>query len=411
MQTLKIDPEFQALIPPLTPEEFDGLTQSILAEGCRDAIVTWQGVIVDGHNRYKICAENGVEFNTVAREFEDRNEAMCWIIRNQFGRRNIASIVRCELALRLETLETAMARERQQNTGGDRKSFQYRVATQTDFPEQDRFLSNERNRSEKIFTPTPQPKKKTDGEVSSRLAQVAGVSRGTMIRAKTVLTSGNPEIIQAVRTGEISISQGYNTIRQQEKKAAVVEKIEAHSKHESSGIDLYMTNNKYNIIYADPPWQYWDGGQKNQSLHYTTMTIDDICALPVKRIADDNAILFLWVTYPILFESFKVIESWGFKYSTCAFVWIKKNKNTDTPFVGCGAWTRANSELCLLATRGSVTRLDASISQIVESPIEEHSRKPAIVRDKIEALVGKLPRIELFCRQPADGWDSWGNEI
>ena len=95
---------------------------------------------------------------------------------------------------------------------------------------------------------------------------------------------------------------------------------------------------------------------------------------------------------------------------TAAFVWIKKNKNKDTPFVGCGAWTRANSELCLLATKGKISRLDAGISQVVESKIEEHSKKPDIIRDLITKLVGELPRVELFCRNPADGWDVWGNE-
>ena len=175
-------------------------------------------------------------------------------------------------------------------------------------------------------------------------------------------------------------------------------------------VDILQTDRKYNIIYADPPWRYWESGNKNQALHYTTMSIDEICELPVKDIADENCVLFLWVTYPILQEAFKVIEAWGFTYSTCAFVWVKKNKQKDTPFVGCGAWTRANSELCLLATKGNIMRLDASISQVVESPIEEHSKKPDVVRELITKLVGELPRVELFCRNPADGWDVWGNE-
>ena len=100
----------------------------------------------------------------------------------------------------------------------------------------------------------------------------------------------------------------------------------------------------------------------------------------------------------------------GFKYSTAAFVWVKKNEQQDTPFIGCGAWTRANSELWLLATKGNIMRLDASISQIVESPIGEHSRKPAVVRELITRLVGELPRIELFCRTPAEGLYVCGNE-
>jgi N6-adenosine-specific RNA methylase IME4 len=197
----------------------------------------------------------------------------------------------------------------------------------------------------------------------------------------------------------------------QDKRDAIERNAEQRSGIPSDAIDIHATDKRYNIIYADPAWQYWEGGYKNQSLHYHTMTIDEICTLPVERIADANSVLFLWVTYPILPDSFRVIKAWGFEYSTAAFVWVKRNRNAETPFFGCGAWTRANTELCLLATRGHVTRLDASISQIVDAPVEEHSKKPDIVRTLITRLVGELPRIELFCRNPADGWDAWGDEL
>lgn len=178
----------------------------------------------------------------------------------------------------------------------------------------------------------------------------------------------------------------------------------------SESINIFTTNNKYQIIYADPAWDYWSGGAKNQSLHYRTMSLEQIKSLPIKRISDDNCILFLWVTYPILKDAFNVIESWGFNYSTAGFVWVKKNSG-GTNFFGLGSWTRANTELCLIATKGSITRMDASISQVIESEIEEHSKKPAIIRELITKLVGKLPRIELFSRQVVDGWDHWGDEI
>lgn len=178
-------------------------------------------------------------------------------------------------------------------------------------------------------------------------------------------------------------------------------------------INIYETDKKFNIIYADPAWQYWEGGDKNQSLHYHTMTIDAIGRLPIKKIADENCILFLWVTFPILEDCFKVINAWGFKYSTCGFVWVKRNKYSDTWFFGNGSWTRANSELCLIATKGSVTRINASISQIIDERIGEHSEKPVMVRKLITELVGELPRIELFSRYKDDksGWFNWGNEL
>ena len=168
---------------------------------------------------------------------------------------------------------------------------------------------------------------------------------------------------------------------------------------------------KYNIIYADPPWKYYEGGFKNQSQHYKTMDLEDICNLPVGELADDNCILFMWVTFPMLDNFIDVLRCWGFEYSTVGFVWVKKNKKIDTPFTGLGAWTRSNAEICVIGRRGSIERIDAGISQIIFSEIEEHSKKPDIIRDKIVQLVGDLPRIELFARQKTKGWEVWGSEV
>jgi N6-adenosine-specific RNA methylase IME4 len=114
---------------------------------------------------------------------------------------------------------------------------------------------------------------------------------------------------------------------------------------------------------------------------------------------------------PKLNECFDVIKSWGFEYKTCAFTWVKKNKKSDSWFWGMGRWTRANSELCLLATKGNPKRISASVHSIIDTPIEGHSKKPDITKDRIIQLVGDLPRIELFARQSSVGWDVWGNEV
>lgn len=207
-----------------------------------------------------------------------------------------------------------------------------------------------------------------------------------------------------------------NRVRKKKKKKEVQAKVEKHKEEiqfvDDFQVDIFQTDKKFQIIYADPPWSYWEGGEKNQSLHYQTMSIDDIKLLPVQQITDDNCILFLWVTFPILKESLELIEDWGFKYSTAGFVWVKKNKITDSYFFGNGSWTRANTELCLIATKGSVTRIDASISQVLDDVIGEHSEKPKRVRELITRLVGELPRIELFSRnRTKDGWFNWGNAI
>jgi N6-adenosine-specific RNA methylase IME4 len=172
---------------------------------------------------------------------------------------------------------------------------------------------------------------------------------------------------------------------------------------------------KYNIIYADPAWSfktYSDKGKgRSPDKHYSVMSLQDIKNLPIQDIADDDCILFLWVTFPLLKDGFEVIDAWGFKYKTVAFNWVKKNKKKDSWFWGLGYWTRANAELCLLATKGNIKRQSASVHQVIDTPIERHSKKPDIVRDKIVELMGDLPRIELFARETADGWDSWGNEV
>jgi N6-adenosine-specific RNA methylase IME4 len=141
------------------------------------------------------------------------------------------------------------------------------------------------------------------------------------------------------------------------------------------------------------------------------MGIDEICALPVGELAAKDCALFLWVTFPLLPSCFEVIDAWGFEYKSCAFVWAKRNRRSDGFFVGLGYWTRANAELCLLATKGSPKRVSAAIRQIVDTPREAHSKKPDVVRERIVALMGDLPRIELFARSRAEGWDAWGNEV
>ena len=185
-------------------------------------------------------------------------------------------------------------------------------------------------------------------------------------------------------------------------------------------VDIYNTNKKYNIIYADPPWEYKQSGSKTNSRgmakqHYSTMSTKEICNLPIRKIATDDSLLFLWATFPNIGEALKVMEAWGFKYKTAAFVWIKKNRKSDSLFWGMGAYTRANAEVCLLGisskTKAKQVVKDNGVHQVIESKIEEHSKKPDEVRNRIIKLCGDLPRIELFARQQVDGWDCWGNEV
>jgi N6-adenosine-specific RNA methylase IME4 len=183
-----------------------------------------------------------------------------------------------------------------------------------------------------------------------------------------------------------------------------------------------LPDQRYKVIYADPPWRYatWShrGQGKGASQHYTCMSLTDICELPVASLAADDAALFMWVTQPMLPEALKVVESWGFTFKTVAFVWIKMppcwtvESGRIRPRLGLGYHTRSGAEQCWLATRGKGYKRQAQgIEQVVHAPLREHSRKPDEVIERIDRLVGDVPRIELFARSTRAGWDCWGLEV
>lgn len=185
----------------------------------------------------------------------------------------------------------------------------------------------------------------------------------------------------------------------------------------------------YGAILADPPWRYevWSGEtavkRRNSpgtnvgaAVHYETMSAEELALLPVASLAAEDCVLFLWVTWPTLVQALKLIETWGFTYKTCGFDWMKANASQVEMFddsmegqMGMGYWTRANSEPCLLATRGKPKRLHADVRQAIIAPRREHSRKPDGVHKRIERLVAG-PYVELFSRQKRLGWDVWGNQ-
>lgn len=180
--------------------------------------------------------------------------------------------------------------------------------------------------------------------------------------------------------------------------------------------DLGATDKKYGVIYADPPWEFkvysGKGKQRSADRHYDTQSLDFIKSLPVETLAADDCALFMWAVMPELPGALEVIKAWGFEYKTVGFTWVKDTATDDQDklFWGMGYWTRANAELCLLATRGSPKRLNADVHQVILRPRTKHSQKPDEARRRIERLIAG-PYLELFAREKADGWDAWGNEI
>lgn len=135
----------------------------------------------------------------------------------------------------------------------------------------------------------------------------------------------------------------------------------------------------------------------------------------VHDLAGGGTACFMWATFPQIADALRVMEAWGFEYKTCAFVWIKKNRKSDTNFWGMGAYTRANAEICLLGVTPGFKAADRvkshAVHQVIETPIQEHSAKPDETRKRIVELLGDVPRIELFARKRTPGWDAWGDEL
>jgi hypothetical protein len=191
---IQIDEEFKALIPPLSAEERAQLEANIIAEGCRDAIVTWRGVIVDGHNRHEICTRNGIDYRTVERDFDTRDDVKLWIVQNQFGRRNLPAYERARLALVIKPIIAAKAKANEVAGGGDKKSG----CQISDNPI--------------VIAPI---------DTKKELAAVAGVSHDTIAKVERIERDAPAEMKQALSRGDISINQAYLAVTRDEKKAEV----------------------------------------------------------------------------------------------------------------------------------------------------------------------------------------------
>ena len=185
-------------------------------------------------------------------------------------------------------------------------------------------------------------------------------------------------------------------------------------------VDIFNTEKKYNIIYADPPWKYGSkqpfrsGGVRFHKLEeeYPTVSTDEMCKWDIGRIAAKDCALFMWTTDSHVEDAIQLMKAWGFKYVTIAFI-LAKQTNKVNKVSNLGAWTMKNCEICLFGTKGAMKKYKKSnsVQQLFYAERTKHSKKPDCVRGFIQDLFCDLPRIELFARQYADGWDCWGNEV
>ena len=372
MKKITVDPEFKSNIPPLSDEEFAQLEKNILADGCRDPLVLWGQLIVDGHNRYVICTRHGLPFATVQKEFASRDEALDWTDANQLGRRNL--------------------------TPDQRSIIRGRRFNRTKKPIGAPLGSSNASKikGDKVSPLIP--------KTSKALAAQYGVSDRTIIRdgkradAIERLAVTAPEQAKAVLDGK----KRFNEVIQETRVVEVHEKL----------VNIEIPKGKHRVIYADPPWWYAtpQHSKTEQATvlksHYPSMKIDEICALPVKQMAADNAVLFLWTTSPLLFEAGKVIDAWGFTYKA-SIIWDKVKHNV-------GHYVSVRHEFLLICTRGSCPKdSDKLADSVVVMERTEHSAKPDIFRNMIDEMYVpvKGDRVELFARADLPKhWKAWGNQ-
>jgi N6-adenosine-specific RNA methylase IME4 len=273
----------------------------------------------------------------------------------------------------------------------------------------------------------------SEGPSIEEASRLLNVGHASVERAKLVQREGAPELVQAVERGDVKVSVAADiatespeqqreivargesqilaaarAIRARRAEQSHAERIERLAKIAESNRAI-PTERRFSVILADPPWHFEvyneaSGVERAAGNHYPTMTLEEICALPVKELATDSAVLFLWVTAPHLFEAGRVIEAWGFEYKS-NLCWVKDR-------IGLGYYFRNQHELLLVAVRGDMPAPEPARRppSVIRSPKREHSRKPDEIHALIERMYPKLARIELFARGTRPGWAAWGNQ-
>ena len=269
----------------------------------------------------------------------------------------------------------------------------------------------------------PKPNR-TKGRTLDKAAKATGKKRRALEKAQQIVAAAKREpdrfgdLAEQLKEDDVKVDAVHRVMRQRVERAAY----EARAEQGGSVADLAAlaaAGRKFKVIYAESPWpfkNYSNNGNGNIDVHCDSMAFADIEALPVAALADDARALFLWGTWPTLPAALKVIAAWGFAYKALAFIWIKTTSRAaaitragEGLDWGNGYWTRANSEFCLLATRGSPLRLAQDVHEVVVAPAREHSAKPEEAHRRIERLVAG-PYLELFARRERPGWTTWGDE-
>jgi N6-adenosine-specific RNA methylase IME4 len=375
---IKVKEEFKQLIPPLTKEEFKQLEDNCMKDGIREKIITWNGFIIDGHNRFEIATKWGLDYQTESKRFDSENDVKEWMINNQFGRRNLSNYQRSVLALELESVFSERAKEKQKGGQGG------------------------------ILLSQKSDEAKQEVSTKKELAKVANVSHDTIAKVKKIEAVATPEVKAQLSTGEVSINQVYQDIKKEEKKAERIELIEQQIEDIEQGL-LPELEGLFDVISVDPPWPY-EGENKNVTSFdsvgrrvanpYPEMSIQQIKQIEMPLMKD--GVVLLWTTHKFLPDSFDILKEWGLDYKA-TLVWNKEK-------IGMGAWFRMQCEFCIVGIKGKPYWENTTFRDILNEPRREHSRKPDSFFEMIEKItMGR--RLEYFSREKRNGWEVFGNDI
>lgn len=391
---LKIKEEFKKLIPPLTAEEFKQLETNCIDEGIRDAIVTWNGFIIDGHNRYNIATDWQLSFKTIEKGFESEEAVKEWMIINQFGRRNLSNYDRAKLGLELEDIFSKKAKANKVLAAEKMNTF-----------------CQKSDKTLYLFEEQPIEKKPiiiNTIDTKKEVAKIANVSHDTIAKVKVIEQKAAPEVKEKLSTGEISINQAYQDIKKEEKKEQRVNEIKQQIEAIESG-ELPELKGVFDIISFDPPWPYegeskeittYDPNGRRVANPYPEMSIEQIKQIEVP--SSDNSVVFLWTTHKFLNDAFDILKTWGFQYKA-TLVWDKEK-------MGMGAWLRMQCEFCLIGIKGRPYWDNTKYRDIIRESRREHSRKPDSFFEMVENItLGR--KLEYFSREKRNGWEVFGNDI
>ncbi|WP_291208961.1 MT-A70 family methyltransferase [Hyphomonas sp.] len=387
------------LFPVLDGKDFDELAKDIKKNGLQESVVLLDGAILDGRNRYRALLKNRMvspDINPGDRpdlfvEFEGE-DALAWVLSKNLRRRHLSEGQRAIVAAKIANLKQGQrVKPANLQVSGDAPAPVTRQAAAESLQVSERSVAS----AAKVLA-----------QGAPELAEAVEQGRVSVSTAEALTSLPKAEQAQIVARGEKEILDKAKEIRAERnaaKRETRLERIREISKGNGP-----LPNKRYPIIYGDPAWLHetWteNGKDRSSENHYPCMDLADIQALQLDRIAGDDALLLLWTTVPHLAKALNCLPGWGFEYKS-HLAWIKDK-------IGTGYWFRNQHEILIVATRGDFPAplMGTQLSSVLQSPVREHSRKPDEIRTWIEQTWPDLPRIELFCREPREGWDVWGNQ-